>query len=356
MNRREKAFTLIELLVVIAIIAVLIGLLLPAVQKVRAAAARVKCANNMKQLALAYHNFAGANSDFLPVGSGLDEATTGPQQSTLDGNSESEYFSPVVKALPFLEQSAAFGQFDYTQKPWNNAASSYHFKQFICPADIQDGSVPTNEGFGWNNYHANSGTWSAVTSNWDGVFGANYPVSDSGTVNSESLSITPLQPIRLTDITDGTSNTAMIAEVANGAYTAAPSPPLTKFDCFDPMSNVNDTNTVPTTSVSNASSVLLKKDWTKMTLGSAGWRYRGYPYTEGTPWRGWYNHVMPPNTPCWLINSTWWQIISPPSSYHSNGVNVAFADGSVHFIIESINVATWQGFGSRNGGEFVELP
>src|SRR3954447_16070823 len=92
----RRAFTLIELLVVIAIIAVLIGLLLPAVQKVRDAAARAQCANNLHQLGIAYHNYANANRDTLPAGS-LD--VTG-------------YLSAHVQAMPYMEQANAYQLFD----------------------------------------------------------------------------------------------------------------------------------------------------------------------------------------------------------------------------------------------------
>src|SRR3954466_7582827 len=99
-----KAFTLIELLVVIAIIAILIGLLLPAVQKVREAAARIKCANNMKQVALALHNYHEVRGVF-PTYNGIATSAGATTQAT---NTRAVYGSWIVHILPYLEQSALY--------------------------------------------------------------------------------------------------------------------------------------------------------------------------------------------------------------------------------------------------------
>src|SRR5688572_25384501 len=100
-KRNRSAFTLVELLVVIAIIGVLVALLLPAVQAAREAARRMQCSNNLKQLALALHNYEGTYKTFPPAG--------------IDSNQ----MSWVVMLLPFIEQQPLFGNFNFTQGSWN---------------------------------------------------------------------------------------------------------------------------------------------------------------------------------------------------------------------------------------------
>jgi prepilin-type N-terminal cleavage/methylation domain-containing protein len=194
----RRAFTLIELLVVIAIIAILIGLLLPAVQKVREAAARTKCQNNLKQQALATMNFEGV-------------------YGTLPGGAYSAiaYFSPQAQILPYIEQASLYQKFDLTAGPFdsvNPAAAAQRPPLFTCPSEINGHPVPeTNAQMGWGNYHANCGTWVSAVKSWDGPFGP--PKDETG--NTGALPAPGIKPQRLSDITDGTSFTAMYAETAN---------------------------------------------------------------------------------------------------------------------------------------------
>lgn len=334
--RRQKpqhmGFTLIELLVVIAIIAVLVGLLLPAVQKVREAANRTKCMNNLKQISLSYLNYHNTYNA-LPGGS---LAVSG-------------YLSAHVQAMPFLEQANAYMLFDQTQGPFaedNIPASSQKIKLFLCPSDPQQNGVDDTL-YGWNSYHVNSGTWAGVEMRWDGPFGADYQTSAG--VEAETTDVIPLNPVSLDEITDGTSSTAMLSEVPNGADD--PNAPKTKFDCL----SGGGTSASSLAAAQAEYSALNWKTASFIPGYSPTWRFRGYPYSEGSPWRGWYNHLLPPNSTCWQ-GGLWWLIVSPAGSYHTGGVNSTFCDGSVHFVADSISPVAWLAFGSRDGGEAVELP
>src|SRR5262245_54942628 len=120
LSRIRRAFTLIELLVVIAIIGILIGLLLPAVQKVREAANRMKCANNLKQRALALDNYEGTHGSYPPGRRGCDGITTGPCASvpTSGTTPNRAGTSGFVHLLPFLEAQAHYNQFNQADLPW----------------------------------------------------------------------------------------------------------------------------------------------------------------------------------------------------------------------------------------------
>jgi prepilin-type N-terminal cleavage/methylation domain-containing protein/prepilin-type processing-associated H-X9-DG protein len=344
----RRAFTLIELLVVMAIIATLIGLLLPAVQKVREAANRTKCANNMKQLGLATINYE-FNKKSFPAGA----------------FSWGGYFGPQAQVLPYIEQGNLYAQFDLTADPYNGANGALDQLTpsiYVCPSEYYlNLGLPTGQtaNRGWGNYHGNSGTWVMTAKAWDGVFGfpplvgtAPYPPARTPPMFSPFPS---LKAVRIADIRDGTTNTAMYAEVCNGPQ-PADSEAHRKIDCFWAQKGI------PVATAALAQATVQSFDWRTAPLLSSTnpsptWRLRGYPWTEGSVFKGWYNHLLPPNSPCWIpINQDCWQMITPTSSYHIQGVNVCMCDGSVRYVNDDIDKTIWLAAGTRSGGETAQLP
>jgi prepilin-type N-terminal cleavage/methylation domain-containing protein/prepilin-type processing-associated H-X9-DG protein len=293
---RRLGFTLIELLVVIAIIGVLVSLLLPAVQKVREAANRMKCQNNLKQMALALHTYHDANGR-LPTG-----VETGV------GN----FMSFHVYILPYLEQSNLYQRFNLAARynnPTNLALGLILVPNYRCPSATQ---LITEYGTGeW------SGGQPTLTTHYYGVagpLGTNpqtgrpYAFRTTNQGNEATQGVLGMgSKVRLTDITDGTSNTLMLGEMS---WTNANYYRVWTRGTYDDASSP-DRDTTCCRNVANA-------------FGS-------------TPYNGSDN-----------ANNT-----SFGSEHAARGANFALADGSVRWVSPGITMGTYLSVASYNGDEVI---
>lgn len=293
-STRRTAFTLIELLVVIAIIAVLLGLLLPAVQRVRAAAARTKCTNNLKQLALAQHNYHAAQQK-LPPGC-----------SYLNGASPQPHMSWLTRLLPFLERETqwtealqAFKQNSFFETPPHFASLERIVPTFVCPLDERAQSARDLVLF------------RVAFTSYLGVWGTDHTKRD-GVLYLDSK-------VRLTDIRDGSSSTLMIGE----------RPPSSDYSLGWWYAGWGQS----------------KDGSTEMLLGAR--ELNDHPRYQTNCPRGPYSFTQGSDRNVCDLFHFW--------SYHSGGANFAFADGSVRFLnYDSDPVFT--ALATRSGGEIVTAP
>jgi prepilin-type N-terminal cleavage/methylation domain-containing protein/prepilin-type processing-associated H-X9-DG protein len=358
MVRQRKGFTLIELLVVIAIIAILIGLLVPAVQKVREAAARMQCSNNLKQLGLACHNFHSTFNALPPSG------------STWIGSTPP---SMVVIVLPYVEQANLYNQFNFAADinldVSNDLARRSQVPFLLCPSDSSS-NTQTDPGtavtgntnpIGRNNYMACIGTTSDQRSTDGlhvGVF--NYQTT-GGTTASPTIKVS--SKVTLSAITggDGTSNTAMWSETKLSQAGTNRYDPTNVYllPTSDPGYSVLTPMFGPLFNETNAAALFVG-----MTYHCNSWdygptnviSYRGLEYYRGLPALSNYTHTIPPNYNGYDCgdDTTFNTAHIAARSYHTGGVNVCFVDGSVHFISNGITFTTWQAIGTRSAGDLVD--
>ncbi|OWK38163.1 DUF1559 domain-containing protein [Fimbriiglobus ruber] len=328
LSRSRRGFTLIELLVVIAIIAILIGLLLPAVQKVREAASRAKCTNNLKQLGIALHSYADTNNGLPPAQ--IDNS--GSAYSTpLSGN-----FGPnwAILILPYIEQTALFNQVSTSvtnqlqgstsDQGWR-AVGSYTIPTYICPSDSYN-SVSCSQNTGGTA----SGFWAR------GNYAANEGPTGDGAINGTStqanLSLSGLGPIWITtrapyrcwtiqQIPDGSSTTILTGEIRAGllatdvrgvwALGQAGSSAVGQYALGDDL--------LPNNTNSNADDIQGCTDNPTQGMG------------------------------CYSAGNASNQAVF--RSLHTGGVNVGMGDGSVRFLSNSISLQSFYQLGSGNDGQ-----
>jgi prepilin-type N-terminal cleavage/methylation domain-containing protein/prepilin-type processing-associated H-X9-DG protein len=319
MRRHRPGFTLIELLVVIAIIAILIGLLVPAVQKVREAAARTQCINNLKQIGLAMH-------DYHDTYKKLPSQTANNRNSCCFGTWQ-------MAILPYVEQNNLWKMY----VNWGGAAATPTYEQqanllvtsqqlaiFTCPSDTPNAAKSGS--YNGVRYNITQHNYLINVGNIDYAQGGDGALPDQppGLVFGGAPFSRKAQ-FRLTDITDGTSNTLMVAEVNQGQG----------------------------------------QDFRGLTWWAEGSGFTTYrtPNSSGPDFIA-NGHgapgcvptsVNPMNADCQAFPSpapNWNQFAA--RSRHTGGVNVALCDGSVRFVSNSIAWATWQALGTSRGGEVIQ--
>jgi prepilin-type N-terminal cleavage/methylation domain-containing protein/prepilin-type processing-associated H-X9-DG protein len=306
--RRRTAFTLIELLVVIAIIAVLIGLLLPAVQRVREAAARAKCQNNLKQLGLAIHNYASANGEQMPD----SHRYTFP------------LYGWVVKLLPYIERGDLYSKYDATVEwcsPVNAAVVADPINVVLCPSAPEQNRMSVgSQTVTLANGSTQTDNVNAAVSDYNAIFGitldlipavisASYPRYGAMPIDENMNGQIVVYKRKLTEIPDGTSTTMLVAEAAG-----------------------------------------------RPTIWEAGVPTPG-PYMDKTAWASWngtytrgftYDGTLYPG-PCPVNCSNNAGIYG----FHTGGANALYGDGSVRFLSQSMDVWVMYAQSTREGGEVL---
>ncbi|TWU37185.1 DUF1559 family PulG-like putative transporter [Novipirellula artificiosorum] len=351
--QRLHAFTLVELLVVIAIIAVLVGLLMPAVQSAREAARRMSCGNNVKQLGLAMHHYHSAFRQLPIHGVGpTNETTNSPflaDDNTGRGFTRIE-LTYLVGLLPFLEQQALWEQLSrpmveddgdiwpaFGPRPWNGNYPPWatQVPTFRCPSDPGLG-VP---GLGRINYAACTG---------DGFYESEHGVTVwSGTrwlYQCDRLAMRRAQcgmrgvfvtrkSMRFRDITDGLSNTIAIAEIMTGLgdgdnrSIGFTNPKGGFFQVANNAKRCEDLGFIDPKR---------PRFWTHDVNVYAPISQRGFRWADFHTLQSQVNTILPPNSEICLVGHSDTYGVAPPSSRHAGGVHVLMVDGATKFITDSI--------------------
>lgn len=353
---KRAAFTLIELLVVIAIIGVLVALLVPAVQKVRAAAARTQCQNNLKQIGLALHNYEGTNKVFPPscvidnpaallasgIGSKSSYGLTYPDDILVGPPG----WGWGVLLLPYLDQGPLYSQFNLSEPCWspvNAKAAATRVPVFLCPGatgggdgfllqkklDVNHGSDMTlSTGakilFAHSHYVTNAGVnqpWGRAT-----AYCVDFDVTEPVAATPGCVINGPFYPnsrVKVAGVTDGLSNTVFLGErssyLSNNTWVGV-APYAVVTPRLDMYAWPSDNNAA-----------------TDMVGCHSGPDVHDHPQVI----------IHAPNNPFGHTDEMW-------GEHGPAGCNVLFGDGTVRFIGAFLNANVWVALSTRNGGEAVD--
>jgi len=366
MKRWKSGFTLVELLVVIAIIGILVGLLLPAVQAAREAARRMQCTNQLKQFGLALHTYADTYKRFPAGSAGSSTGNGAAANGTARGNNSR--INAMIGLLPYVEESALYNMIQSPQTfngvnfpaggvaPWEASydlwGSQFQVKGMNCPSDSPVGD-PRN------------GRWAngaAATTSYSFCHGDHMTgVRDQGPYQRRGMFGTRSW-VGFGDISDGTSNTMAISE------RCFPKGDRSVFGrTIEGLTGITASPAICLAQVNRATRQILPS---VPACGGfpciSGFRTGGTRAYDGMPIYTGFNAVLPPNSPSCLIGNINTQGVMTAQSWHTGGVNVVFADGSVRFISESISAGNsgspeslsglspygvWGALATINGGE-----
>jgi prepilin-type N-terminal cleavage/methylation domain-containing protein len=316
-TRVRSGFTLIELLVVIAIIAILIGLLLPAVQKVREAANRSKCSNNLKQLALGLHNYHDSNSKF-PMGGVL---ALPPIPAS---NAPANHHTWLTYLLPYIEQAPLYNATNIKTPAWGQGVVSTDLNILRCPSDAGYKNASETQGIAFTNYSGSEGYHWWSTAYLDPAWGGDWTQLPKAGDYSGLFAVT--RTFNMADITDGTSNTVVIAETDSYGY---------KFGAFH-------TSGTGVRRIRGGEAVFRSAFvYTAYTGGAMQVPYSapdGAPAVDGKWFRTAPYSFTPTYITAWGINTEW----PGASAMHTGGVCLAArGDGSVGNYRASMPWAVW---------------
>lgn len=361
MRRKTRAgFTLLELLVVVAIIGILIGMLLPAIQKVRDAANRAKCANHLRQIGLSALNFESANGG-LPRG-GEHIFTGTPTGGTAGSYKLQDLQSPLTLILPFIEQSGVAEQYDlryrYNQTPGNIAASGATPKIFFCPsnplAGDRVGGTRDSAGYGCADYttvpyiqldaagNSSSGYFMSATTGktYPAAYYKDYGSPPPGVAASKMVQLDHALPPgtidalyglpRVSEITDGTSSTILFYEMTGANERMGPPTSNAYYDPIEAAFSKHWRWANPDFSSGMSKKLNNNKNATYTSPDPNG---------DGCTWM---NHDCGPN--------------SEAFSFHGNGVHMVFADGHAAYIRESISLPLLRALATRGEGRAEANP